>query len=783
MYTDSVAKAGLQPLFGALIPTRLIVTFRQCSPADDAGINQIMADKEAYQATMRDAASAAWDHDWTTAASLYRRASGLQPDDSQALAGLGLSLMEAGEYDEALRVYERVSQLVPNDPLSFEKMAELYESLNKLSEAAKRYLAVAEIYFARKDLAHALPNWEKASALDPDLPQAHMRLGVAYEHNPETRSLAIYEYLSLARLLQQFNQVAKAEQALQHAMQLDPTNQDVRDALDDFRRGNKLHPVEPPGRKMQQAAKPAAPVADVIDEAPIKRTPVEDAAHQAMSLLADLVFSGEVPPAAIEPLARAIDRHQIGAAEEALEGYNAAAQAGLKHPALSFNLGLLYMYTDKLPKAAPLLEQATTVPEYGIAANQLLGQAYYARKDVKKAAEYLIQSLQLADTLINDRVDTGGYVRLLSSLSEQPIEYLNDLSKALSMYLDDPRWKDKLHDTLGGYAAQGKNSYVTDLIELVIEGGRPEVANVMERIDLYLARNMIRMAQEEANYAIERSPDYLPAHRRLADILIKQNRMQEAAMKLNLVGETYLVRGNADKAADLFAEVIDLWPADIGARLKVIDMLKMQGRTGEAVRQYAELGDFHFHMMADTNKAMDVFNEGLTYARKNSGDAPGMVAILKSMADIEAQQLNWRKALDYNQQIVTLAPDDQEAALAVVEYNFQSNDSSAAVAALDNYIRFCITNGHTDRIISTLEDQARRYPNEVPIRQRLADVYRQAKRTQDAIAQMDAIGELLLDAGRVSDAAEVIRKIIAMNPPDIEGYRQLLAQLETGTRN
>lgn len=741
-----------------------------------------MADKEAYIATMRDAASAAWDHDWSTAAGLYRRAIELMPNDSQALAGLGLSLMEAGDYTEALQVYERVSQLVPNDPLSFEKMAEIYETINKLGEAAKRYLAVAEIYFARKDVAHALPNWEKASILDADLPQAHMRLGVAYEQNPETRPLAIYEYLALARLLQQFNQVPKAEQALQHAMQLDSTNQDVRNALDDFRRGNKIQAIEPPGRSLRQPAKRALEPVTIPDEPPIKRTPIEDAAHHAMSLLADLVWTDGVPQAAIEPLVKAIDLHQIGEAEEALEAYSQARQAGLNHPALNFNLGLLFMYTDKLVKAAPLLEQASGSPEYSIAANLMLGQAYYSRKDVKKGGEYLIQALQLADTSINDRVDTGGYVRLLSSLNEQPVEYLSDLSKALAMYLDDSRWKDKLHDTLGGYAAQGKNSYVTDLIELVIEGGRPEVATVMERIDLYLARNMIRMAQEEANYAIERSADYLPAHRRLADILVKQNRMQDAAMKLNLVGETYLVRGNADKAADLFAEVIELWPADMAARTKVIEMLKMQGRVVEAVKQYAELGDFHFRMMADTTKAIEVFNEGLIYAKKNSADAPSVVAILKSMADIEGQQLNWRKALEFNQQIVQLAPDDQEAALAVVELNFQSGDSVAAVAALDDYIRYCITNGHTDRIISTLEDQARRYPNEVAVRQRLADVYRQSKRTQDAISQMDAIGELLLDAGRVMDAADVIRKIIAMNPPDIEGYRSLLTQLETGPR-
>jgi tetratricopeptide (TPR) repeat protein len=743
-----------------------------------------MADQEAYQSTMRDAASAAWDHDWDTAARLYQQAIQLNPNDSQALAGLGLSLMESGKHPEALQVYERVSQLVPNDPLPFEKMAEILELMNKLSDAAKRYLGVAEIYFARKDVAHAIPNWEKAAGLDPELPQPHMRLGVAYEQSAETRPQAIIEYVMLAQLLQQFNQLPKAEQALQHAMQLDPTNQDVRSALDDFRRGNKLQVMKQPSRQKKEkpSKKKAAEPEPSPDDGEIQRTPVDEAAHYALGLLADLVFTGDVPQAGVEPLVKAIDLHQIGAAEDAIDAYNQALKSGLNHPALSFNLGLLYFYSDQADKAIPLLDLASGSPDYGTAANLMLGQIFYGRKDIFKGADYLIQALQLADTSINDRVDTGGYVRLLSGLKEQPVEFPNDLCKAVTLYLDDPRWKNKLSDTLGGFAGQGKSSYVTDLIELVIEGGRPEVSAVMERIDLYLSRNMIRMALEEAHYAIERSPDYLPAHRRLADILVKEGRNQEAAFKLNLVGETYLVRGNADKAADLFAEVIELWPADMDARQKVIDMLRIQGRIDDAVKQYAELGDFHYRMMTDTTKAAEVFSEGLAYAKKNSAAAPGVIAILKSLADIESQQLNWRKALDYNQQIVELAPDEQEAALAVVDLNFQSGDAAAAITALDAYIRYCITHGHTDRIIRTLEDMARRYPNEVALRQRLADVYIQAKRTQDAIAQMDAIGELLLDAGRVADAADVIRKIIDLQPADIEGYQQLLAQLETGSR-
>ena len=75
----------------------------------------------------------------------------------------------------------------------------------------------------------------------------------------------------------------------------------------------------------------------------------------------------------------------------------------------------------------------------------------------------------------------------------------------------------------------------------------------------------------------------------------------------------------------------------------------------------------------------------------------------------------------------------------------------------------------------------RRRPEEIPLRQRLAEVYRQQGRQQDAITQMDALGELQLDAGQLDAAAATIRKIVAMGPPDIDGYRQLLAQLESGS--
>jgi len=152
---------------------------------------------------------------------------------------------------------------------------------------------------------------------------------------------------------------------------------------------------------------------------------------------------------------------------------------------------------------------------------------------------------------------------------------------------------------------------------------------------------------------------------------------------------------------------------------------------------------------------------------------------LKSLADIESQRLNWKEALGAYEEIAHLAPDDEEAALSLVDLHFRMGNAERGVRALDTYMRYCVTSGHTDRIVRTLEEQVRRHPDEASLRQRLADVYLQQKRLTEAIAQMDALGELYLDSGRKTDAIDTIRKIISLNPPDVDGYHQLLQQLES----
>jgi Flp pilus assembly protein TadD len=49
---------------------------------------------------------------------------------------------------------------------------------------------------------------------------------------------------------------------------------------------------------------------------------------------------------------------------------------------------------------------------------------------------------------------------------------------------------------------------------------------------------------------------------------------------------------------------------------------------------------------------------------------------------------------------------------------------------------------------------------------------------EEAVSQLDALGESLMQAGNKREAVDVINQIVLMNPPNVEDYRQLLAQLQ-----
>jgi tetratricopeptide (TPR) repeat protein len=202
---------------------------------------------EAFQQAMNQGHSAAWDQNWERAAAFYRQAISADPNSSQALASLGLALIELQEFEEALACYQKAARVAPEDPIPLEKVAQLSERLGKLEIASQAALRAAELYLKNRDANKAIENWERVTRLDPENLPAHSRLAMVFERLGE-KHRAVKEYLAVASLMQSRGDPEKAYQAVKKAIEILPENEEARQALNLLKDFKPLpRPVRPRG--------------------------------------------------------------------------------------------------------------------------------------------------------------------------------------------------------------------------------------------------------------------------------------------------------------------------------------------------------------------------------------------------------------------------------------------------------------------------------------------------------------------------------------------------------
>jgi tetratricopeptide (TPR) repeat protein len=128
--------------------------------------------EDIFQKAMNEGHSAAWDQEWSKAASAYRHALQEMPDHPKALNSLGLALFQQSNYEEALQMYKRVAQVTPQDPVPMEKLAQLLERTGHLKEAVNAAFKAADLYLNQRDVDKAtpvLPSRMNASVTNPRL--------------------------------------------------------------------------------------------------------------------------------------------------------------------------------------------------------------------------------------------------------------------------------------------------------------------------------------------------------------------------------------------------------------------------------------------------------------------------------------------------------------------------------------------------------------------------------------------------------------------------------------
>jgi len=767
--------------------------------------------QDLFDESMQLGHSAAWDLKWDRAIGYYRKALAEFPEDARALTSLGLALLETNQLPEALAVYRQAAKVSPDDPVPIERCAEIFERLGQTKEAIKQREAAGELYVRRKDAEKALDCWSHVGRLAPGSLAARARLALTHERMGRRRE-AVHEYLAVASIQQRAGKPERGIEAVQRALTLIPGNPDASHALRLLREGKPLPPPPPPrgatgplrmvevGEALRAEAAPAEPEDGAGD-------PEAAAQRQALTILAGLLFedSGEEPggraqgmaalgkgkkPADREialrasvsrSLTQAIDLQTRGQRKLALKEFEAAMKAGLDSPAIHYNIGILHKELGAYDLAQKHLMRAVGHPELAFGAHLALGRIAREQGDQAEAARHLVQVLRIADTMSVDRSQSSQlneyYDRLQATLEAGNQEGLERLNESTLGLLSGPNWMQQVRAARQTVEAEAPGATVMPIAEMFAVGASDRVFKHLERIDQLLGSSHLDAAMEEALLALGASPHYLPIHLRMAEILFKSGRQEHAMRKLKTVAETHRVRGEVREAAEVYLRVLNFAPVDLTSRARLIELLAQQARTDEALDQFLQLADL-YRQMAQIEEARRALTDALRLAQQSQVEPKWEIRILREMADMDLARLDWRHALRTFEQITALDPTDEKASANLIDLNLRLGQEEAAAEALDRHLENLVRAGRAPEALAYLEELAREHPGKQALHLRLAEAYRAAGRTADAIAQYDALGEIQLDAGQLADAIQTIRTIISLQPPGLEGYEELLRNLE-----
>lgn len=762
--------------------------------------------QDLYDESMQLGHSAAWDLKWDRAIGYYRKALAEFPEDPRALTSLGLALLETNQLGDSLTIYRQAAKITPEDPVPIERCAEIFERLGQTQEAIQQREAAGELYVRRKDAEKALECWSHVGRLAPENLAARSRLALTHERMGRRRE-AVHEYLAVASILQRSGKPEASTEAIQRALSLIPGNPDAGHAMRLVREGRPLPPASPPKGATGPLRMPDTKAAMPVEETPEEGADPETAAQQkALTLLAGLLFEDSSDDTEAAPGLAAFGRGKKAAAKEAaariviqrhltqaidhqtrnkkklaLKEFEEAMRAGLDTPAAHYQVAELYKEQGQLDDARKHFLLAVGHKDLDFGAQLALGRIAHDQGDSTEAARHLIQVLRTADALSVDRSQSSEldeyYERLTGTLGSDNPEGLETLNSTILGMLTGPDWKQNVISARSLVESEATGVAVVPIAEMIRGGGGDQIFHRLETIDRLVQDNHLDAAMEEALLALGASPNFLPIHLRMAEILFKSGRQDPAMRKLKVVAETHRIRGEVREASEVYRRILNFSPVDLNARSRLIELLAQQAENDEALGQFLQLADL-YRQMAQIEDARQALSSALRLAQQSQVEPAWEVRILREMGDMDQARLDWRHALRTYEQILALDPKDEKASVNVIDLNLRLGQEGEAATSLDRYLEILVAEGRGPEALAFLEELAREHPGKQALHTRLAEAYRAAGRIADAIAQYDALGEIQLDAGQIGDAILTIRTILSLEPPDLEGYQELLRNLE-----
>jgi tetratricopeptide (TPR) repeat protein len=226
----------------------------------------------------------------------------------------------------------------------------------------------------------------------------------------------------------------------------------------------------------------------------------------------------------------------------------------------------------------------------------------------------------------------------------------------------------------------------------------------------------------------------------------------------------------------MYRKIADLSPMNLQARNQLIELMLKSGQSSAAIAEYLNLAEMYYNL-ADLENARNTIQIAFRLAQESNASRQEKFDILNQLADIEMQSLNLRQAQRIFEEMRTFQPEHEPTRLSIVALFFRLGQAKQARNEIANYMNYLFERKQIDQAESFLEKLTGQYPQEPVLYQQQGELLRMTGHQEEAIQRYDSAVELYLQTGDKASAAEVVRSVLSLNPPNIARYEQLLAHL------
>jgi tetratricopeptide (TPR) repeat protein len=719
-----------------------------------------------FQEALRKAHNYAWDRKWPQAIAEYRRAVAEVDSDPLLWISLGVALVEAHRLPEAREAYGFASALRPNDLTLQQKLAELYELTGDKENALRMHLNVATALEKAGKLAQALDAWNAILRLQPQHLESRAHVADLLELL-ERCSDAARENVALALLLSERGRSEEAAARARRALQLDTHNAEARAFI------VSLEVAAQPGAQQS----PARPARVVHHES----NPAYDAAQAAMRQIAAGVLErgGGAVTEQDALLSRALENHTRSQVRQAIELYRGALAAGAGLPAVHFNLGMLCLETLQLNEAIAEFSQSVRSREFATASEFALGCCYAARQ-AAVALDHLLAAYRGIDISAAKSEQAERLARQYHELAQRCRSFAGDEAveqvHSLIEFLSGQEWQTRVGALRGKLDAVATGREVLTLAEAVTARHADEMLDALAASQAHLKRQLPATAAEECYLGIGLAPTYLPLHAQLAEVYIGQGRIEAAVDKFAAIAAVHRVRGEKPRVMEYHQRILKYAPENQVVRAELIGQLMERGDVAGAIDQHIAAAEI-FARATMSDRALESCKAAMQLI-PDAGADHWTMSCLHLMGEIYVQRTAWKDALHCYEQIRSAEPDDTKASLRLVDMYFKLGRNPETVQELDHLIALYERTGESEQLVPIVSDMAAMQPQNAVLRSSLIDLLVRVGRRPQAIAELDALGELQLNSGQTREAISTVERIIALEPENREDYSALLAQLQ-----